>query len=143
MKRSLLASALSLALTFNSAFAATANLTDMSILTTDTVLGNRVLISYVNYCDNVILNESITAATLAVHIARKNYCQQILNNPSNFKAQFVDAVSANQTVANDATAAGTLVGMTPTQVATAASACTDTDINNAVAAAFNAFIQGI
>ena len=125
------------------AFAATANLTDMSTLATDTVFGNRVLVSVVNYCSSTVLNEAISASTLAVHIARKSYCQQILNNPANFKSQFVDVAAGNQTVANDATAAGTLVGMTGAQVATAATACTDTDINNAVAAAFNAFIAGI
>lgn len=122
---------------------ATANLTDMSILATDAVFGNRVLMSLTNYCSSTVLNEAITAATLAVHVARRGYAQQVLNNPNNFKAQFVNIAAANQTVANDATAAATLVGMTGTQVATAATACTDTDINNAVAAAFNAFISGL
>lgn len=122
---------------------ATANLTDMEILATDSVFQNRVLESLVLYCSSTVLNEGITAATLAQHIARKAYAQQVLNNPNNYKTQFVDVVSANQTVANEATAAGTLVGMTGPQVATAAALCTDADINNAVAAAFNAFIPGI
>ena len=120
-----------------------ANLTDMSILATDTVFGNRVLASLTQYCTTTIPSESITSTTVQLHTARKQYASSILNNPANFKPLFVNAASVNQTVANDATAAGTLVGMTSTQVATAATACTDTDINNAVAAAFNSFVSSI
>ena len=120
-----------------------ANLTDMSILATDTVFGNRVLSSLTQFCTVTIPSESITSTTVQLHTARKQYAAAVLNNPSNFKPLFINAASVNQTVANDATAAGTLVGMTSTQVATAATACTDTDINNAVAAAFNAFVSGI
>jgi hypothetical protein len=121
----------------------TANLTDMSILATDTVFGNRVMEALTEFCTTVVPSETITGTTVQLHIARKNYAAQILNNPNNFKADFVEAVSSNQTVANDATVGGTLVGMTQTAVATAAAACTDTDINNAVAAAFNAFVSSI
>lgn len=122
---------------------AIANLTDMSILTTDTTFQNRVVAALTMYCWNTVQNESIVASSLAVHMARKNYAAQVLNNPNNYKTQFVNLVAANQTVANDATASGTLVGMGTAQVATAAALCTDTDINNAVAAGFNAFIVGI
>jgi hypothetical protein len=122
---------------------ATANLTDMSILATDSVFGNRVLESLVLFCWSTVPGESITSATVGLHAARKNYSAAVLNNPAVYKPLFINAVSTNQTVANEATAGGTLVGLTPTQVATAAAACLDADINNAVAAAFNAFIQGI
>lgn len=123
--------------------AATANFTDMSILATDTVFGNRVQASLTVFCWNTVLSESITAATLPQHVARKNYCSQVLNNPTNYKAIFVNLAAANQTVANDATAGGTLVGMTGAQIATAAAAVLDGDISNAIAAAFNAFVNGI
>jgi hypothetical protein len=122
---------------------ATATLNDMQILATDVVFGNRVLMSLTVYSGNTVLNESITAATLAQHVARKEFARGVLSSPALFKAQFVNVAASNQTVANDATAAGTLVGMTPTQVATAALACTDTDINNAVSAAYNGFVPGI
>ena len=122
---------------------ATANLTDMSILATDTTFGNRVLASLTQFCTSSIPSEAITGTTVQLHIARKQYASQVLNNPNNYKPLFINAAAANQIVANDATASGTLVGMTQPQVATAAAACTDADINNAIAAAFNAFISGI
>ena len=125
------------------AFAVTANLTDMSILATDTVFGNRVVVALTLFCWSTVPGESITSATAPQHTARKNYCAQILNNPANYKTQFVNLVAANQTVANEATATATLVGMTGAQVATAAAATLDADINNAIAAGFNAFIAGI
>lgn len=134
--------ALSLALPVK-AQAATANFTDMSILATDTVFQNRVLVALTIYCWNTVLGESISATSLPQHIARKNYCANVLNNPTTYKPLFVNLAAANQTVANDATVGGTLVGMTGSQVATAAAAVLDTDISNAVAAAFNAFINGI
>lgn len=123
---------------------ATANLTDMSILVTDPTFQNRVMMSLVQLICTTIPGESITAATLAQHVARKNFGQQIMNGPpDNYKLRFVEAVAANQTVANEATAGGTLVGLTVTQLAAAAALCLDADINNAVASAFNSFIAGI
>lgn len=122
---------------------AVANLTDMSILATDTTFQNRVAMAVYVYCWNTVLNESISAATLAQHIARKQFASNILNNPTQFTPRFTNVVAANQTCANDATAGGTLVGMTTQSLATAAAAVLDADINNAVAAAFNAFIGTI
>jgi hypothetical protein len=131
---------------------ATANLNDMATLATDAVFGNRVLVSLTEFCTTSVANETITAssatpasvqASINLHIARKNYASAVLNNPSFYKPLFVNAAAANQTVANDATAGGTLVSMTPAQLATAALLCTDIDINNAVAAAFNAFVSSI
>lgn len=122
---------------------AIANLTDMSILATDATFQNRVAESLFIFCWSTIPGEAVSASNMAQHIARKNLAAAILNNPSNYKPLFVNVVAANQTCANDATTGGTLVGMTPTQIATAAAAVLDTDINNAVAAAFNAFIPGL
>lgn len=117
---------------------ATATETDMSILATDTVFGNRVQESTEKFSWNTVNSEPITAATVRTHEARVTYAQQILNNPTFYKPLFVLMVSSNQIVANDATVGGTLVGMTQSAVATAAAAILDTDIDNAVAAGFNA-----
>lgn len=124
---------------------ATANLNDMATLATDVVFGNRVLMSLVQFCSSTLPSEAVSTSGYGaqLHIARKNYAAQILNNPTVYKPLFVNAAAANQIVANDATTNGTIVGQTPTQIATAALLCTDTDINNAVAAAFNAFVSNI
>lgn len=118
-----------------------ANLTDMSLLAVDTTFGSRVMMGIVLYCSSTVLNEAITAATLGEHVARKNFAGQILNNQANFKSIFVNMVACNQIVANEATTNGTLVGAA--NVATQAALCLDADINNAIAAAFNALIAGI
>lgn len=120
---------------------ATAVLNDMAVLATDTVFGNRVLMSLIQFCTVTVPTEAITSTTIQLHVARKNYASQVLNNPNTYKPLFINAVAANQIVANDATASGTLVGSGT--VATQALLCTDTDINNAVAAAFNAFVSNI
>jgi hypothetical protein len=122
---------------------ATANLLDMSILATDGAFSNRVFESLILFCWSTVPGESITSSTVGLHAARKNYAAAVLNNPTFYKPLFVNAAATNQTVANEATVGGTLAGLTATQVATAAAACLDADINNAVAAAFNAFIAGI
>lgn len=122
---------------------ATANLTDMSILAGDQTFQNRVAEALFIYCWNTVPSESITAASVSLHNARKNYAAGVLNNPNTFKPLFVNVVASNQIVANDATTNGTLVGLGSSQVATAAALATDTDITNAVAAAFNAFIPGV
>lgn len=122
---------------------ATATFADMAQLQTDATLKGRISAAVFVYCTSGLPGESITNATAQAHIRRQQYASQILNNPSQYDPLFQQAVCCNQTVANDATAGGTLVGMTPTQIATAAAGCTDTDISNAVASAFNAFIGGI
>jgi hypothetical protein len=121
----------------------TANLNDMATLSTDPVFGNRVLMSVILYCASTIPSEAITGATSQLHLARKQFAATILNNPGNFKQLFINTVAANQIVANDATASGTIVGQTGATLATSALLCTDSDINNAVAAAFNAFIPSV
>jgi hypothetical protein len=124
--------------------AATANLNDMEILQTDSVFQARALSSLVQYCESTVLNEAISASNTAVtHLARKTYCVGVLNNPQAYKTITSYVASSNQTCANDTTAGGTLVGQTGTQVATAALLCTDTDMNNAIASAFNALVSGI
>ena len=120
---------------------ATAVLNDMAVLATDTVFGSRVLMSLIQFCTVTIPSETISSTTVQLHVSRKNYASQVLNNPNVYKPLFVNAVAANQIVANDATASGTLVGSAT--VPAQALLCTDTDINNAVASAFNAFVSTI
>lgn len=120
-----------------------ANLNDMQTLATDTVFGQRVFMSLIQFCTTVVPGETIASGALMLHVARKNYAAQVLNNPNLYKPLFVNAAAANQIVANDATTSGSIVGFTTGPLATAALLCTDTDINNAVAAAFNAFIAQI
>jgi hypothetical protein len=124
---------------------ATATLNDMQVLATDPVFGNRVQMALTQYCTNVIPTEAVatTASGSQIHISRKNYAANVLNNPVQYKPLFVLAAAANQIVANEATAAGTIVGETGAALATSALLCLDADINNAVAAAFNAFIGSI
>lgn len=122
---------------------ATANLNDMATLATDVVFGNRVFMAMVQFCTSVVPSEAISSSSVQLHVSRKNYAAQILNNPNNYKPLFVNAAAANSIVANEATATGTLVGQTPTQIAATALLCLDNDINNAVAASFNAFVASI
>jgi len=122
---------------------ATAVFADMAQLQTDTTLKGRIAASLMQYLITGLPGESITNLTARQHTMRQQYAAQILNNPSFYTPFFQQVVCCNQIVANDATAGGTLVGMTPAQIATAAALCLDTDISNAVAAAFNAFVSGI
>lgn len=124
---------------------ATATLNDMATLTTDTTLQGRIFMSLMVYCTVTVPGEAVasSAGACSTHIARKNFAAQVMNNPNNYKTLFVNAVCANQIVANDATTNGTIVGDAPATLATAALLCTDTDINNAVAAAFNAFVGSV
>lgn len=122
---------------------ATANLNDMATLATDVVFGNRVFMSMVQFCTTVVPSETISSSSVQLHVSRKNYAAQILNSPNTYKQLFVNAVAANSIVANEATAGGTLVGQTSTQIATTTLLCLDNDINNAVAASFNAFVAAI
>jgi hypothetical protein len=122
---------------------ATANFNDMSILAGDQVFGNRVASALWTFCTVSIPGEAVTDATCKTHAARKAYAQQVLNNPTLYRPFLINAVAVNQIVANEATAAGTLVGMTAPQVAIAALLCLDADISNAIAAAFNSFVPGL
>lgn len=122
---------------------ATANLNDMSVLATDVTFGSRVSEAMILFCSSTVPGEAITSSTVQLHLARKNFAASVLNNPILYKPLFVNMVATNQIVANDATTGGTLVGLTSQQIATAALLCTDSDINNAVAAGFNSFIAGI
>lgn len=123
------------------AFAQTAspNLNDQQVLTTDPTFQNRARESSINYCNTVVSTESITAASLHLHIQRVNLCAQIMSSPDTFKTLFADAAAANATVIGDATQAGS-VPLTSANVAAQATKVLDTDLNNAVASSLNSFL---
>jgi hypothetical protein len=119
---------------------ATANFNDMQTLATDTVFGNRVWEAVEIYC-GVVNSESISSTMpIILHTARKQLSSAIAQNQATYKPIFVNIAASNQTVANDATASGTIVGQTGATLATSALLCTDTDISNAIAAAFNSLL---
>lgn len=119
-----------------------ATLFDMQLIANDTSFKGRVQASVYAFC--VVTVQSETANN---HTLRKAYASQVLNAPNTFMNNFVWAAASNQTLANDViTAAGSnfTASTTPAQVAAAVTTgtptttgATDTDINNAVAAAFN------
>lgn len=122
---------------------ATATLNDMQVLATDTVFGNRVLIALIQYC-NTVANEAVSPTNpLILHNARKAFASSVINAPNQFKSLFIDVAASNQIVANEATANGSISGQVGAVLATSALLCTDTNISNAVAAAFNTFIPNV
>lgn len=130
--------------TMQSQAQATAFLLDMALISTDGVFKQRVQAAFTQYAVSVIGSES---ASTAQHSQRFNYATMVLNNPSNYLNSFVWVAASNQSLANDViTAAG--ANFTPTtSAATIAAAittatpattgATDTDIDNAIAFAWN------
>ena len=120
-----------------------ATLFDMQLIAADTALKGRVQAAVYEYAIVTINSES----GVANHSIRKNYAAQVLNNPNQFIPNFVWACASNQILANDViTAAGANFTATTTTATVAAAVttatptttgATDTDINNAVASAWN------
>lgn len=118
----------------------TASHSDSSFLAIDAnaaVFGNRVAAAIWSACIS-IANE----AWSSTHLARKNFVAAILNNPAAYKQLFINAVSVDATVLSDATQAGTVV-LSSANVAAQAALVTDAHIDNAISAAFNAFVSNI
>jgi len=124
---------------------ATATLFDMQLIAQDQTFGNRVKASLYQYCTTTLQSE-----TANNHTARRTYAATVLNNPNSFISDFAWASASNQTLANDVITTGNAganftSATTTAQVAAAVTTstptttgATDTDINNAVANAFNA-----
>ncbi len=118
---------------------ATASLFDMSAIAQDVAFSNRVKASLYAYCTTTLQSE-----TANNHPARRSYASQVMNNPNEFIPDFTWAAASNQTLADGIITNGN-VGLhfdaTTTSLAIAAAVAaggTDTNINNAVANAFNA-----
>lgn len=128
----------------------TATTLDMSLIAVDATFKGRVQAALFQYCTQTVLSESCAdngSLTPQRHQIRKAYAANVLNNISNFITSFCWVAAANQTLANDVVTANGANFTTSTTGATVAAAvttatptsngATDTDINNAVAAAFN------
>lgn len=116
---------------------------DMQWIAQDNNFKGRVQASVYSYCISTVQSETVNN-----HAARKAYAAQILNNPNSFMNNFVWAAASNQTLANDVITAnganfnssttGAQVAAAVTTATPTTTGATDTDINNAVASAFNA-----
>lgn len=123
---------------------------DMSLIAADTIFKGRVQASLFSYCVGTLLSESCTdtsATTPSRHIVRKSYASNVLNNIATSIPAFIWAAASNQTLANDvvtanganftASSGASVVAAAITTATPTTTGATDTDINNAVAAAFN------
>jgi hypothetical protein len=124
-------------------------LTDSFWLTQSSNFKNRVQSALLTTCA-AINSEATTGITgtmpNAVHSARKNFVAQILNPVqfSNWMTQFVLACSVDSATVTAATGAASLTSVATADTAAAQSGpITDTMLNNACSAVFNAFIAGI
>ncbi len=114
------------------AFAAT-TYKDMYVLSTDVGFQNRVLMSLIQQCVNV-MTESPTSVPF--HRERSKYATAVLNSPPTFLPLFVNIVATNLIAAGDATVGGTVV-LTAGNVAAQSALVTDIHIDNSIASQFN------
>jgi|SRR5882672_4491171 len=118
---------------------ATASLLDKELIASDTVFLNMVKASVFQFCTTTI--QTTQSGGNAV---QKSYAAQVINTPNNFISNFAWAAAVNQNLADAVITAGNagahFTTSTTASAVTAAiqSGATDTLINNAVAAAFNA-----
>jgi len=132
---------------------ATANQLDKSVIRSDQNFGERVLSSLIQYITISVPSDTANGVDAVRHMARKNFGTQVMLAQTQYKPLFITAASVNQTLANDATVNGTLVGLASSAIAAAITSSvptssgvpgiTDADIDNAVANAFNSFISGL
>jgi len=116
-------------------------LQDSYILAADPNFQGRVQSALLLACNNIATEGS---TSVIFHRERQTFAAQIMSatggSQAGYVTLFANAVATNATVVSDATGAGS-VALTTTNRSTAASQVTDTDINNAVAQLFNAFIR--
>ena len=116
-------------------------LLDIALLAGNPVFVSRTSAALVGTCLN-ITNEAITTNTQILHQRRASLAQNILTqlvaNPTAWPASMALAAATNPTVISDATAGGTVV-LTTANATTQQALVTDSDLNNAVSAAFNSY----
>jgi hypothetical protein len=116
------------------------NLNDQAVLAADTLFQNRALESFFGFCANSIKGEG---TTVAYHNQRSALCQQVLlaqaTGTGSWKVVLAQVAAANATVVGDATAAGA-TPLTSANADAQQALVVDTDLNNALAAAFNEFL---
>jgi hypothetical protein len=112
----------------------------MYLLGTNSNFQQRVQAALLQTCQNI----STEGWSVVFHRERAAFVNQILN-PSSFASyvtQFAMMAATNLTVINDATGApSNYVALTAGNVVAAQASITDTDLGNALAATFNAFVR--
>lgn len=138
LKRIIVAAMLVLPLSAQAQAAATTN--DQAVLSADQLFQNRGLESFIGFCVSTIISEN--PHSVAYHTQRVAFCQTVMgtiNGPGNYKVNIAEVSAANATVIGDATQSGT-VALTTANADAQQALVTDTDLSNAIAAAFNIFI---
>lgn len=117
------------------------NFNDAALLAGEPGFISRVREAVIVYC-NVVANESVTQASIALHQRRVAFASQTLGNisanPSAIAQFFAYCVASDATVLSDATVAGA-TPLTSGNVATQSPLATDAHISNAIAAQWNTF----
>jgi hypothetical protein len=118
--------------------AGTATLNDSYQLSQSTAFQNRVQIVMISWC----VQAAAEAWTVPFHRERSQWATTVLNNPAYYILAYSMVAAANATVIADATQAATnYTPLTSANRDTQEVFVTDTDINNAVFAAGNAFFR--
>lgn len=118
---------------------ATASLLDMQFIAQDSFFANMVKSSVYGYCISTVQSETNNS-----HQARKAFAASVLNSPNTYIPNFTWAAATNQTLADGVITTGNAGAHFTTSTTAAAvtaavqAGSTDTNINNAVASAFNA-----
>jgi hypothetical protein len=116
------------------------NLNDQQVLATDPTFQARSVESFIGYCFGTVLGEN---HGVPYHPQRAVFCQTVLiangTGTGSWKTVLAQVAAANATVLSDATATGG-TPLTSGNVAAQQAVVADTDLNNAIAAAFNLFI---
>lgn len=120
-------------------------LSDQYLISQDPTFQGRVKEALAGTCV-AIVNEAITAATLLIHVRRAQLAANILNqlnaSTASWVTVFAAAAATNTQVVADATQNST-VALTASNAAAQAALVTDTDLNNAISAVFNSFLQPV
>lgn len=109
---------------------------DKYLLAQDPTFQQRVQAALMGICVS-IANEGWA---VPFHRERAAFVTQVLALPNNWVPLFTNTVATDSTVISDATQAGTVV-ITTANAAAQGALVTDTHIDNAIAAEFNAFVR--
>lgn len=122
---------------------------DQALLSSDLLFIARVQQSMVGVCiairgENVPAPPAgVPAAVIAAFYKRRgDFATQVLNNPAAFRALFANAVATDSSVVANATVNGS-VALTNNNIDAQQALISDTNIDSAVAAQFNAFFSPV
>lgn len=116
---------------------------DGALISNDATLQGRIAQSIISACNNV-QTESITEASIQLHIVRARLAAQILQafasgSGNNWTAAFAKVIGSNATCVSQATTAAS-GSLTTVNVSGACAAISDANIDNAIAASWNNFL---